>query len=35
VGDVPGFCLVERELPLDQPFEDGKTLVGIFKVYFQ
>jgi hypothetical protein len=34
-GDAPGFCLVGRELPLDQPLEDGETPVGIFKVYFR
>jgi hypothetical protein len=33
-GDAPGFCLVRRELPLNQPLEDGETPVGIFKVYF-
>jgi hypothetical protein len=22
-GDAPGFCLVGRELPLDQPLENG------------
>jgi hypothetical protein len=33
-GNVPGFCLVGRELPLDQPLEDGETPVGIFKVFF-
>jgi hypothetical protein len=31
-GDVPGFCLVGRELPFDQPLEDGETPIGIFKV---
>jgi hypothetical protein len=33
-GDAPGFCFVGRELPLDQPLEDGETPVGILKVYF-
>jgi hypothetical protein len=31
-GDAPGFCLVGRELPLDQPLEDGELQVGILKV---
>jgi hypothetical protein len=34
VGNAPGFCLVGRELPLDQPLEDGEPPVGILKVYF-
>jgi hypothetical protein len=33
-SDAPGFCLVRRELPLDQPLEDGETPVGIIEVYF-
>jgi hypothetical protein len=33
-GDVSVFYLVRRELPLDQPLEDGETPVGILKVYF-
>jgi hypothetical protein len=33
-SDAPGFYLVGRELPLDQPLDDGETPVGIFKVYF-
>jgi hypothetical protein len=35
VGDAPGFFLVGRELPLDQPLEDGETPVEILKVYFR
>jgi hypothetical protein len=35
VGDAPGFFLIRRELPLDQPLEDGETSVGILKVYFR
>jgi hypothetical protein len=35
VGDAPGFSLVGREFPLDQPLEDGETLVGILKVYLR
>jgi hypothetical protein len=34
-GNASGFFLVGRELPLDQPLEDGETPVGIFKVYFR
>jgi hypothetical protein len=34
VGNAPGFCLVGRELPLDQPLENGEPPVGILKVYF-
>jgi hypothetical protein len=34
-SDALGFCLVGRELPLDQPLEDGETPVGILKVYFR
>jgi hypothetical protein len=34
-GDALGLYLVGRELPLDQPLEDGETLVGILKVYFR
>jgi hypothetical protein len=33
-GDAPGFCLVVRELPIDQPVKNGETPVEIFKVYF-
>jgi hypothetical protein len=33
-GDAPAFCLVGRELPLDQPLENGETPIGILKVYF-
>jgi hypothetical protein len=33
-GNASGFYLVGRELPLDQPLEDGEPPVGILKVYF-
>jgi hypothetical protein len=32
-GDAPGFRLVGRELPLDEPFEDGESSVRIFEVH--
>jgi hypothetical protein len=33
-GDASVFCMVGRELPLDQPLEVGEPPVGILKVYF-
>jgi hypothetical protein len=32
-GDASGFCLVGRELPLNQPLEDGEAPVEILEVY--
>jgi hypothetical protein len=33
-GDVSGFRLVVRELPLDKPLEDGESPIGIFEIHF-
>jgi hypothetical protein len=33
-GDTPGFRLVGRELPLDQPLEDGESPIGVFEIHF-
>jgi hypothetical protein len=34
VGDALGFRLIERELPLYKPLEDGEAPIGIFEVHF-
>jgi hypothetical protein len=33
-GDAPSFRLLRREIPFDQPLEDGEPPIGILKVYF-